>query len=98
MFEANILINSKILFEQDGWLLLDYKKGSGLLYEGYASELYHKCIPHEELKTAFLCVCATDHYTGNIWRCTNCQAIVPPEFVGLWKLHNFDKQAEQDEE
>ena len=95
MYETNILINSTILFEKEGWLLLDHKKGQPLLYEGYDSELYHKCIPHNELKTAFLCT--HDMYAGDLWRCTNCNAIVPPEFVGLWKLHNFDKQSDDEE-
>lgn len=94
MYEANILINATKLFEKDGWIILDSNESSSFLGNSeYISELWHKCIDHDELTTAFVCVC--DIYTKNVWRCTNCQSIVPPEFVGLWKLHNFEKQSDQ---
>lgn len=95
MYETKILLNATKLFEKDGWILLDAERSDSYIHSKYKSELWHKCIEHKKLTTAFMCI--SDDSTNNLWRCTNCIAIVPPEFVGLWKLHNFDKQSDLDE-
>ncbi len=86
------LNKTTVLFEDDGWLLLKAYDRTSLLApwldeDLYKSGIYHKCVKHPQIKR--VSVCSRD-WDGDLWRCTNCDILVPMDVVGVWTLHNFD--------
>lgn len=91
------LAGVKVLFEDDGWLLLKGTQ-SELDYSWYGEDpynsgIYHKCINHPEIKRVSSC---NKDWETELWRCTNCDILVPMEVVGVWTLHNFDVLGNQE--
>ena len=87
------LTKTAVLFEDDGWLLLKDTPGYGgavgamwIDTKPYKSGIYHKCVKHFQIKRVSACVRDWDE----LWRCSNCDILVPMEVVGVWTLHNFD--------
>jgi len=87
-----------ILFEDDGWVLL--KKSQEDPYyswdgaEPYKSGIYHKCVNHPQIKRVSSC---HRDWETELWRCSNCDILVPMDVVGVWTLHNFDALANENE-
>lgn len=81
-----------VLFEDDGWLLIKSGETEMVLsvwydYDPYKSGIYHKCVNHPQIKRVSACWLDVKN---QLWRCSNCDILVPMEVVGVWTLHNFD--------
>ncbi len=90
------LNKTTVLFEDDGWLLLDgdmeYTGAMWLDTNPYKSGIYHKCVKHPQIKRVSSC---HRDWESELWRCSNCDILVPMEVVGVWTLHNFDSLADE---
>lgn len=91
--DTKISFQSKILFEQDGWMLIKYVAepiGWWSIDEKLNSRIFHKCIKHPKMEKVWPC---HKDWDTERFRCSNCDLLVPMEVVGVWTLHNFDYQA-----
>ncbi len=90
------LNKTAVLFEDDGWLLLndtpEYLYTIWLGHSPYKSGIYHKCVKHPQIKRVSMCI---QDWETDLWRCSNCDILVPMDVVGVWTLHNFDDLANE---
>ncbi len=73
--------NAPFLHKQDDWELIPYAR----MGTSSASWIWHHCGGTDGCGTPRWCVASCK--TGV---CYNCDARIPDEILGLWRLHNWD--------
>ena len=77
---------AEVFFADGKWALVDSGQHAASLFEGWSS-ISHKCgwFGKSHATRPFVT------YKQSHPLCTKCNDEVPPELVGLWKIHNWDQ-------